>query len=133
MAQTLRRSRLKVIAEMTSSPALNSNIQQYGHTRNGLFMTSSPPPPTATTTTSLTYAFANEYVRADNPAAFRTECNRSLLLIELQTSNKQTKKHLEGRDQFFFWPPRSRKLSRFFFCVCVILTLEAIQRRADAF
>lgn len=46
--------------------------------------------------------FANEYVRADNPAAFHTERNRSLLLIKLQTSNKQTKKDLVGRDQFFF-------------------------------
>lgn len=52
--------------------------------------------------------FANEYLRADNPAAFHTECNCSLRLIELRTCarvedrNKQTKKRFGGTRSILF-------------------------------
>lgn len=130
MIQMLRRTRLKVIAEMTSSPAFNSNIQRYGHMRNGLFMIPAPPRP------SPWYVlFANEYLRADNPAAFHTECTHSLLLIELRTrarveaQNKQTKKNSEGHDRLFLASEIKKMKSIFFFPPA----WEGIQRRADVY
>lgn len=142
MTQTLRSSRLKVIAEMTLSPALNGNIQQYGCMRNWLFMT--PPHHPTPWPPPWHVLFANEYFRADNPAAFHTDSYHYILLIELRTCArveahyKQRNERFGGtRSIYFGLRDQENEVGVFLFCSFVFstvrLTLEGIQRSADAY
>lgn len=99
MTQTLRRSRLKVIAEMTLSPGLNMDTI-WTHEKWVIYDPPTPRPP------PWHMLFANEYLRADNPAAFHTKCNLSLLLIELRTRARVeaqlNKKRFRGTQSILF-------------------------------